>query len=292
MSSLRDGLARSVQTRLAQHARGIGADPNLVLTRYAIERFLYRLSISPHVDRFVLKGALLMLAWLGDTLRPTRDADLLGFGDLSDEALTQIFTDVCQVHVEPDAMVYLVDTVRVEPIRAEDTYGGRRVTLAATLGAARLRVQVDVGIGDAVVPSATWLDYPSLLDLPRPHLRAYCAETVIAEKFHAIVALGSRNSRMKDYFDLQALAREDSLNASAVAEAIAATFERRKTPLPDAWPRGLSDEFASDATKRSQWQAFLDKNRLDAQPLDSVIQAVRLFVAEPLALARQIKRSS
>jgi predicted nucleotidyltransferase component of viral defense system len=289
MSSLRDGLARSVQTRLAQHARGIGADPNLVLTRYAIERFLYRLSISPHVDRFVLKGALLMLAWLGDTLRPTRDADLLGFGDLSDEALTQIFTDVCQVHVEPDAMVYLVDTIQVEPIRAEDAYGGRRVTLAAILGAARLRVQVDVGIGDAVVPSATWLDYPSLLDLPRPHLRAYCAETVIAEKLHAIVVLGSRNSRMKDYFDLQALAREGSLNASAVAEAIAATFERRKTPLPDAWPPGLSDEFASDATKRAQWQAFLSKNRLDAQPLDSVIHAVRRFVAEPLALARQIK---
>jgi len=289
MSSLRDGLARSVQARLAQHARGIGADPNLVLTRYAIERFLYRLSISPHVDRFVLKGALLMLAWLGDALRPTRDADLLGFGDLSDEALVQIFTDVCQVHVEPDAMVYLVDTVRVEPIRAEDAYGGRRIALAATLGAARLRVQVDVGIGDAVVPSATWLDYPSLLDLPRPRLRAYCAETVIAEKLHAIVALGSRNSRMKDYFDLQALAREGSLNASAVAEAIAATFERRKTPLPDTWPQGLSDEFASDATKRTQWRAFLEKNRLDAQPLDSVIQAVRLFVAEPLALARQIR---
>lgn len=292
MSSLRDGLARSVQTRLAQHARSIGTDPNLVLTRYAIERFLYRLSISPHVDRFVLKGALLMLAWLGDTLRPTRDADLLGFGDLSDEALGQIFTDVCKVHVEPDAMVYLVDTVRVEPIRAEDAYGGRRVTLAATLGAARLRVQVDVGIGDAVVPSATWLDYPSLLDLPRPRLRAYCAETVIAEKLHAIVALGSRNSRMKDYFDLQALAREGTLNASAVAEAIAATFERRKTQVPDTWPPGLSDAFAGDATKSAQWQAFLHKNRLDAQPLDSVIQAVRRFVAEPLALARQIKESS
>lgn len=182
MSSNRDGLARSVQTRLARHARAIGTDPNLVLTRYAVERFLYRLSISPHVDRFVLKGALLMLAWLGDALRPTRDADLLGFGDLSDEALGQIFTDVCEV--------------------------------------------------DAVVPPATWLDYPSLLDLPIPHLRAYRPETVIAEKLHAIVVLGSRNSRMKDYFDLRALAHEGVLDAHLLGDAIAATFQRRGTVVP------------------------------------------------------------
>ncbi len=254
MNGNRDGLARSVQTRLAQHAKVINTDPNLVLTRYAVERFLYRLSRSPHVDRFVLKGALLMLAWLGDALRPTRDADLLGFGDLSDEALGQIFAEVCKVDVEPDAMVYLAETVRVEPIRAEDAYGGQRITLDATLGAARLRVQMDVGIGDAVVPPAAWLDYPSLLDFPRPRLRAYSAETVIAEKFHAIVLLGLRNSRMKDYFDLYALSREDAGNVTQVDAAIVATFERRRTPLPDTWPLGLSDEFARDAAKLAQWQ--------------------------------------
>lgn len=287
MNSDRDGLARSVQTRLARHAKAIGTDPNLVLTRYAVERFLYRLSRSPHVERFVLKGALLMLAWLGDALRPTRDADLLGFGDLSDEALEQIFAEVCKVDVEPDAMVYLADTLRVEPIRIEDGYGGQRVTLSATLGAARLRVQVDVGIGDAVVPPAAWLDYPSLLDLPRPRLRAYAAETVIAEKLHAIVILGSRNSRMKDYFDLNALARDGMVDASNVASAIAATFDRRKTPLPEGWPLGLSDEFARDAAKRAQWKAFLGKNRLDAPSLDQVIEEVRRFVTEPLALARR-----
>jgi len=254
MNGNRDGLARSVQTRLAQHAKVINTDPNLVLTRYAVERFLYRLSRSPHVDRFVLKGALLMLAWLGDALRPTRDANLLGFGDLSDDALGQIFAEVCKVDVEPDAMVYLAETVRVEPIRAEDAYGGQRITLDATLGAARLRVQMDVGIGDAVVPPAAWLDYPSLLDFPRPRLRAYSAETVIAEKFHAIVLLGLRNSRMKDYFDLYALSREDAGNVTQVDAAIVATFERRRTPLPDTWPLGLSDEFARDAAKLAQWQ--------------------------------------
>lgn len=287
MNNPRDGLARSVQTQLVRHAKAINTDPNLVLTRYAVERFLYRLSRSPHVERFVLKGALLMLAWLGDTLRPTRDADLLGFGDLPDDVLEQIFISVCKVDVEPDAMVFLADTVRVEPIRATDAYGGQRVTLDAILGAARLRVQVDVGIGDAVVPPPTWLDYPSLLDLPRPRLRAYAAETVIAEKFHAIVVLGLRNSRMKDYFDLHALSREDAVNVSQVHAAIAATFERRKTPLPDGWPLGLSDTFAHDVAKLAQWKAFLGKNRLDSPSLDVAVAEIRRFLTEPLALARR-----
>ena len=217
MSGVRDGLARSVQVRLARHAKAIGVDPNLVLTRYAVERFLYRLSRSPYAERFVLKGALLLLVWLGETLRPTRDADLLGFGDLPDDALVRIFRDVCAVEVEPDAMTYLGDTVRLEPIRMEDAYGGRRVTLLARIGAARLSIQVDIGIGDIVTPAAEWLEYPSLLDLPRPRLRAYPRETVIAEKLHAMVFLGSRNSRMKDYFDLHALSREGKLNTGQLA---------------------------------------------------------------------------
>ena len=136
MTGARDGLARSVQVRLARHAKTIGVDPNLVLTRYAVERFLYRLSRSPYAERFVLKGALLLLVWLGEALRPTRDADLLGFGDLSEASLAEIFRDVCGVQVDADGMTYLSDTVRVEPIRAEDDYGGQRVTLQARMGAA------------------------------------------------------------------------------------------------------------------------------------------------------------
>ncbi len=287
MTNVRDGLARSVVTRLSQHARAIGSDPNLVLTRYAVERFLYRLSRSSHAERFVLKGALLILAWFGDALRPTRDADLLGYGDLSDAALAQIFAEICAVTVEPDAMTYAAESVRVEPIRFEDAYGGQRVSLDATLGAARLRIQVDVGIGDAVVPPATWLDYPSLLDMPRPRLRAYAPETVIAEKFHAITVLGARNSRMKDYFDLHALAGDGGLDAERVGAAIAATFARRGTRLPADMPWGLSDAFVHDASKGAQWAAFLAKNRLKAPDLEEVVRAIRRLVDAPLALARQ-----
>ncbi len=292
MSNARDGLARSAQVRLARHAKAIGVDPNLVLTRYAVERFLYRLSRSPHADRFVLKGALLLLVWLGDTLRPTRDADLLGFGDLSEASLTQIFTDVCHVDVEQDAMTYFADTVNVEPIRMEDAYGGHRVTLRAQLGVAQLRVQVDVGIGDVVTPAPMWLEYPSLLDLPRPRLRAYSRETVIAEKLHAMVTLGTRNSRMKDYFDLHALAHVSVLDVAILGEAIAATFQRRKTALPEDVPVGLSDEFARDAAKRAQWKAFLGKNRLDAPALEEVVAEIRRFVMAPLHSARQKARGT
>ena len=288
MNSQRDGFARSVQVKLARHANAIGADPNLVLMRFAVERFLYRLSRTAHADRFVLKGALLILAWLGDTFRPTRDADLLGYGDLSDSELMRIIIEVCQIEVEQDALVFLTETVKVEPIRAEDAYGGRRVTLVAMLGAARLRVQVDVGIGDAVIPAPTWLDYPGLLrDLPRPRLRAYAPETVIAEKFHAIVLLGLRNSRLKDYFDLYALARAGGTSPELAADAIAATFERRQTTVPSQVPAGLSDAFAQDPDKLAQWSAFLGKNRLSAPPLEKVVTELRQFLEGPMVRARQ-----
>ncbi len=172
MTAAAEGLPVSVPVRLARHAKAIGMDPNLVLARFAVERCLYRLSCSRYPERFVLKGALLMLVWLGETIRPTRDADLLGFGDLSEQSLAQIFTDVCNTDVEADGLHTLPSSIRVAPIRPEDPYGGLRTTLQARLGKARLRVQVDVGIGDAVTPEPEWLEYPGLLDLPRPRLRA------------------------------------------------------------------------------------------------------------------------
>jgi hypothetical protein len=147
------GLPVSVQTRLNTHARVIGADPNFVLTRYVAERFLYRLSRSTYAERFVLKGALLMLAWLGETLRPTRDMDFLGYGDLSPDALSGALTTICTTPVEPDGLVFEVDSIRIESIREEDAYGGWRAALRATLGNARIPLQIDVGAGDAAIPA-------------------------------------------------------------------------------------------------------------------------------------------
>jgi predicted nucleotidyltransferase component of viral defense system len=286
MNNPREGLARSVQVRLARHAREINADPNLVLTRYAVERFLYRLSRSPHAERFVLKGALLMLVWLGENLRPTSDADLLGFGELTEETLGQILQEVAGQSVDADAVEFDVDSVRVEPIRAEDDYGGWRATLQARVGAAKLTVQIDVGIGDVVTPAPEWLDYPGLLDLPDPRLRTYPRESVIAEKLHAIVRFGTRNSRMKDYFDLYMLAREDATDAAKLTKAISATFKRRATPIPHDVPDGLKNRFAHEPTAQAQWAAFLARSRIQAPALEMIVAEVRRFVLEPLISAR------
>ncbi|MGH9363642.1 MAG: nucleotidyl transferase AbiEii/AbiGii toxin family protein [Thermoanaerobaculia bacterium] len=283
------GFAQSVQTRLVRHAKALGVDPNLVLARYATERLLYRLSRSGHADKFILKGALLLLAWLGETIRPTRDADLLGFGDLSDEGLTATFREIAATKVEDDALTFDPSSIRIAAIRPEDAYGGKRVTLLGQLGPARLKVQVDVGIGDAVVPEPRWLDYPSLLDLPRPRLRAYRPETAIAEKAHAMVVLGAKNTRMRDFFDVQALAAREPFDGAALAEAIRATFKRRRTPIPAKLPVALTRAFANAEGKHTQWIAFLRKSGIKSAPEDfeQVIGDLALFLGPALAAARQ-----
>jgi len=280
------GLAQSVQARLVRHARSLNVDPNLVFARYATERLLYRLSRSQYAERFVLKGALLLLVWLGESIRPTRDADLLGFGELDAGALARIFREICAVQVQPDGLSFDETSIRVAAIRPEDAYGGERVTLRALLGKARIRVQVDVGIGDAVTPEPEWLEYPSLLDLPRPRLRAYSPETVIAEKVHAMVVLGSKNSRMRDFFDVYALAMREPFDGGLLARAMRATFARRRTEIPTETPLALKKQFADVEGKRAQWAAFVRRGRLAAPAgLEAIITSVGAFVGPVLAAA-------
>lgn len=280
------GLAQSVQTRLVGHAHALGVDPNLVLARYATERLLYRLSRSQHAERFVLKGALMLLVWLGEAIRPTRDADLLGFGALDADALRAIMLEICALQVEPDGLEFDAASVRVAPIRVENDYGGQRVTLVAYLGSARLRVQVDVGIGDAVFPEPEWIDYPSLLGLPRPRIRAYRRESAIAEKLHAMVELGSKNSRMRDFFDLRALAAAEAFEGPVLGRAIVSTFARRRTPLPQELPLALTPAFAALEGKRAQWNGFVRRLPGTSAPPDfeAVIRDVAAF-AGPVLLA-------
>lgn len=286
-------LQQSVQARLVRHAKDQGVDPNLILTRYTAERLLYRLSRSRYVERFVLKGAMLLVAWLGDMIRPTRDVDLLGFGDLTDDALAAIFSEIAALDVEPDGVSFDVSSIVVVPIRREDAYGGRRVTLKGHLGPARLSVQIDVGIGDAVYPDPRWLDYPSLLDLPHPRLLAYRPETSIAEKLHAMVTLGSKNSRMRDFFDIRALAQRETFAGSELARAIRTTFDRRGVAIPRT-PLALTPAFADIEGKGDQWNAFLRKNGLPQTAFRDVIRDVSEFllpVIRNLAAGRDFNRS-
>lgn len=290
MSVRASPLAHSVQARLTMRAKAIGVDANLVLTRYGIERFLYRLSRSPYNERFVLKGALMMLVWLGENIRPTRDADLLGFGDLSDASLTAMFREISTLEVEEDGVTFDPASVRVVPTRPEDAYGGMRATLNGQRGAARLRVQVDVGIGDIVTPAPAWLQYPSLLDLPR--LRAYHPETAIAEKLHAMVVLGAINSRMRDFFDIRALAMHEPFSGRRLKRAIAATFEQRCTELPDQLPVALTRTFSAAPDKQAQWAGFRRKANLRNAPetLTTVVEDIVPFLTAVIDAARRGER--
>jgi predicted nucleotidyltransferase component of viral defense system len=282
------GLAHSVHVRLVSQAKKMGIEAQFMLERFALHRLLYRLSKSVYSERFVLKGAQLMLVWMGETVRPTRDADLLGFGDLSNETLTQIFREICTQDVEPDGMEYLPDSVTVTTIREADAYGGWRVTLESRLGNARLHLQVDIGIGDAVTPKPEWVELPSLLDFPAPRLRSYRPETSIAEKLETMVSLGLQNSRMKDYFDIYVLSEYDPFDGHVLCNAVRNTFRRRDTAIPNELPMALSREFAMDPGKAAQWTGFLRRIKVDSVPtnLAEVVDRVARFLGPVLAAVR------
>jgi len=278
-------VAASVRQRLLDLSRERGEEFQSVLTRYGMERLLVRLSLSPHGGEFVLKGAMLFTLWTRKPHRATRDLDLLGRGTVDIARLEGVFREICGVAAPADGVLFDATSVRGTRIREDMEYEGVRLRLDARLGQARIAIQVDVGFGDAVTPRARRVSFPTLLDLPAPVVRVYPRETVVAEKFHAIVALGIANTRMKDFFDLWSLAREFEFDGRTLSRAIEATFARRRTPLPAGTPLGLSESFARDPGKATQWTAFVRKGRLLADPpgLPGVVGVVRTFVLPPAA---------
>ncbi len=277
-------LAASVHQRLLNLSQERGEDFNLVLTRYAIERLLARLAQAGYAGQFVLKGALLFAIWTGRLHRPTRDLDLLGYGDSSEERLDKLFKDLCAVEMKADGLVFDPNSVRVAEIREEQEYGGQRVHLLAALGRARIPLQIDIGFGDAVTPTAEQVEYPALLELPGPQLWAYPKESVVAEKLHAMVALGVLNSRMKDFYDVWTIAHAFPFDGRTLCRAIQSTFERRRTEIPSSAPAGLTAEFAGQADKIVQWKAFLARSRLDVGSAEfaQVIRDLGDFLLPPL----------
>ena len=267
--------AASICARLKQHPETSKQDFNLTLTQYGLERLLYRLSVSEHAPSFLLKGALLFHLWYCQSHRPTRDADLLGFGPDDVPTLVGVFRSICSIAVD-DGIVFDPGSVAGTPIRKDAGYGGVRIDVRATLDSARLSLQVDIGFGNAVTPDAQQVTYPTLLaDVPAPTLRAYPKATVVAEKLHAVTVLGMTNTRMKDFFDLWVPLHDATLEDAELQRALEATFTRRQTAMPGSQPMGLSDAFGEDVTKQVQWRAFLKKNKLLAMDLADVIRYVR-----------------
>jgi hypothetical protein len=278
-------LSASILARLLALAKQRGDDYSVLLNRFALERLLARISMSTHADRFLLKGALLFALWYDTPHRPTRDADLLGFGPDDETNLIETFRDVAAMDLG-DGIVFDPGSVKATAIREDNTYGGTRLTLVARTGSARCALQIDVGFGDAVTPGPQTVTYPTLLDdFQTPTLRVYPVYSVIAEKYQAMVMLGQANSRMKDFFDLSVIARRTELDGATLAHAITATFTRRQTPLPTDRPLALTKRFSEDAAKLRQWQAFLNKNRIAAASLGDTVALLDDLLWPPTQVA-------
>lgn len=277
-------VAASVHARLLRLAHDRGEELQRLLVLFALERFLFRLGRSGYAKRFVLKGAMLFQVWEGRLPRTTRDLDLLGIGESSEEPILTTIREIWRIEHVKDGLELDDGSLTAEVIREHSVHAGLRIKCRVRLGNAVVPLQIDVGSGDAVHPSAQLIDYPTLLDLPAPRILAYPKEAVVAEKTQAMVELGLLNSRLKDYFDLGHLARTQAFDGTTLQEAMKATFDRRATPIPQERIQALSSEFVEDKTKQAQWIAFRRRASLDPQELSDVVATLRELV-EPVLVA-------
>lgn len=281
----------SVHDRLLNQARNTGRPFNELLQYYGIERFLYRLAQTEHAQHFILKGALLLQTVGSAETRPTRDIDFLGQGPPTEGRLRNIVHEAMEADVPEDGMTYDADTLESMGIAEAAEYNGVRLTFRGFLGTARVPMQIDIGFGDPVVPGPRRITYPQLLDYGSPRLLGYTLESVVAEKYQAMVNLELANTRMKDFCDVWMLIQRHSFQEPTLAEAIAATFERRKTPIPDERPPALTEAFFHNDQKRRQWRAFLRNIRTDTPPaLPEVISDIAEFLQRPSHAARHQNR--
>jgi predicted nucleotidyltransferase component of viral defense system len=283
-------LAASVAARLLNRARQTGDDYQTLLTSYCLERFLYRLAASDHRDRFVLKGAILLRLWSDRPYRATLDLDLLRRGDGAFDAIRADLGAIVATPVAADAVEFDGERIGIEAIRAEDEYAGTRATLLARCGKARLHLQVDMGLADAVWPAPQVCTYPTLLDFPAPELLVYPREAVVAEKFEAMVVLGDRNSRIKDFFDLHHLATRFEFDRATLVEAVRRTFERRRTPIPERPPIALTREYWDNPSRPVQVRAFARRARI-AVPDDLADECARTLDAFLTPVLQDLRRA-
>ena len=273
MADTPKNIAASVRQRLLNLARAEEQAFDIVLVAFGLERLIYRLSISAHRDRFVLKGGMLVTLWTKDTGRFTRDVDFLSFGAEDEDTLKAAIGEVLAIDAD-DGLIFDDTNLTAYPIRDDHVYGGMRLKTTAFLEQTRIPITIDVGFGDALGKPDYTLDYGSLLNFPSGSVRAYSPETVIAEKFQAIVALGIINGRMKDYYDLWALPKAVDLNMDDLQASIEMTFERRQTEVPQARPPGLSEAFAADVTKSAQWRAYSEATEIEGMSLVDVVDDI------------------
>lgn len=275
----------SVRARLLSEARASGDSFDQVLQYFAIERFLYRLSKSDWSERFIVKGAIMLRAWGTPLGRPTRDIDFLGQVDNSPEAVLRVVRECLAIEYPDDGIVFDRE-LEADAINTGRDYPGLRVVLRGNLDGATFKLQLDIGIDDAVVPDPVWIDYPTLLDLAAPWILVYQPTTALAEKYETIVDKDVDNSRLRDYYDIWLVSESRTILGSELAAAIAATFAHRGTPLTAQIPAGLTEIFYEDPDARSRWRSLLMTKRIDApEDLAAVCDAIAAFIVPPAIAA-------
>jgi predicted nucleotidyltransferase component of viral defense system len=271
--------AARIKAKLKKEADSESKDFNYILMHYFIERLLYRLSVSPYAGNFILKGGLLLYTVLGNRGRATRDVDFLARQiKNTPEEMTRIFVEIAKIPFD-DAVSFETERIAVERIKEDADYQGLRIKLTSYLDRSRHNLQFDIGFDDVIVPAPVDMIYPSLLDMEPPRLKAYSLESVIAEKFHAIVYLADLNSRMKDFYDIYELSRGFSFDGASLSEAISQTFKRRNTEFP-LLPMVFTDDFPLLPNKQMQWQAFQRRVGIADVPVDFpiVIAGIKRFL--------------
>ncbi len=278
-------IAASVRARLQERAKQSHRPFAELLQYFAMERFLYRLAQSPHVDKFVLKGALMLVAWKTPDFRPTKDIDFLARMPNDVESVVSVFRDACGQPVEEDGLNFDATSIKGKVIKEDAEYEGVRVTFLGLLQKSRISMQIDVGFGDVIVPEAALHEYPTILNFEAPRLLSYSRETAIAEKFQAMVKLEELNSRMKDFFDIWLLSRQFDFDGAMLSEAVRQTFANRDTRVTSS-PVAWTSAFTEDPAKQTQWAGFLRKSRLEGSPatLAEVVKAIADFL-RPVAAA-------
>jgi len=256
-------VSASVRQQLLNRSKADNRPFNELLQYYAMERFLYRLSMSDHAQHYILKGALMLRAWKSPEFRPTMDIDMLGKTGNEEENITAQIRDILAVEIKPDGLTFDSNSIQTERINEDADYEGIRVRFRGALGTARISMQIDIGFRDIVYPGPEKAMLPCMLDSPPPWLLCYSRESAIAEKFEAMIKLGQLNSRMKDFYDIWLLSRQFEFVLSSLAEAVRLTFKQRGTELSEPID-AFSDDFIS--SRQPMWAAFRKRLKQDHVP--------------------------
>ena len=294
MKDSQKNIAASIQARLKNEAENQGKSFGEVLQYYGMERFLYRLSKSQYVDKFILKGGLLIYGWNIPLRRPTRDIDFRGYLDNSEQTIRRAINEIIEDPVPEDGISFNTTTIQVEGTQIDADYEGIRVKFTGYLGKARIPMQVDIGFSDVLASRVERVNYPTLLeDARQPRLKSYPKESMVSEKFHAMIRHAQLNSRFKDYYDLWLIADNFEFDVQSLRKAIEKTFARRNTAIPVERPAGLAAGFAE--TNRNRWTNFLSKSNLQSEGVENfadVVERIWTFLESPLRASSLQEESS